>query len=222
MEQTILLVEDDLNTIETNKEALSDAGYRVLEAHTVSQAQNCIALEFPALIIIPTILPDGNGIELCRSIRKKSNAFILFLADDNKARAHIESLQAGGDDYLTKPCHPSILLAHIDVLFRRSIDKEQIVCGPLRLDSCALQAFLNDTDMLLSQKEFLILSLLIKNRGMVIDKETLYLKAWGRPIEGDSNALKVTLSRLRRKIESVGLEIESVRHRGYVFIASDL
>ena len=169
------------------------------------------------------MLPDGDGMDFCGEIRSSTRAHILFLTAKTEQADILRGLALGGDDYITKPFHPKELHARAEAVMRRrsmSMAEQIIKKGALTLDVVAAQAYVEDTDLLLQPREFALLLLLAQNEGEIMGAETLYEKAWGRPLAGDRNTLQVTVSKIRKKIEPAGYDIAVVRGKGYVFVKS--
>lgn len=211
----ILLVEDNPHITKINRDTFEEAGYRVSCAETVAQAQVLFHAEVPDLIVLDIMLPDGNGLELCRKIRGESNVPILFLSARSANAQIVEGLRAGGDDYLAKPYDLEVLLAKTEVLLRRGRVQTDIRLGPLYLDVVACTAYQNGKDLLLTRKDFSLLLLLVKNEGKAVPKEQIFEEVWKRPLSGDTQALWAAVSRLKRKLELGGASfVVHSPHRG--------
>lgn len=117
---TLLLVEDSKEVLEDNRKALVAAGYEVLAASTLAGARERLARRQPDLILLDVLLPDGNGVELCRELRDSTAAPILFLTSLGESEQIVEGLRAGGDDYVTKPYRMEELLARVEAQLRRT------------------------------------------------------------------------------------------------------
>ncbi len=219
MSRTILLVEDNEHIMKINRDTLTEAGYRVLEAETAAQAREIFTEEAPDLIVLDIMLPDGDGLELCRRIRGDSNIPIIFLSAKKENAEIIEGLKSGGDDYLPKPYDVDVLLARIEALLRRlGSVPETLTIGPLVLDIVSAAAYLDCENLLLTQKEFAVLFLLVKNAERVVDKEEIYGAVWGQSLNDDSAALWMLISRLKKKLRPAqsGLTISMRRGKGYI------
>lgn len=217
MKQTILLIEDNLDIMKINCSALAMCGYRILEAASIEQGQALLGQETFDLIILDIILPDGSGLDFCDKVRKKSEIPILFLSALGENQDIVIGLTRGGDDYLPKPYGLEVLLARVNALLRRTCHKPEavITIGELSLNTFTRRAMIGGEDILLTPKEFAILLYLVQNAGEKVPAEQLYEVAWGQPMMEDANAVRVAISRLRDKIESCGLRIETVWGRGY-------
>ena len=219
--KTILLVEDDPGITRLNRGLFEGAGYRVKEANSLSQAAWVLNEETPDLIVLDVMLPDGNGVDFCHSLRSESDKPpILFLSVKKQAPEIVEGFRAGGDGYLPKPYDIDVLLANAEALIRRS---EQIVPrlikGGLELDLVSDAAYLYGEDMMLTQKEFALLLLFAQTPGKAMSPEYLYERVWKKPMIDDDCAVKNTVYRLRKKLKPTGMDIVFQRNKGYIFIA---
>jgi len=217
---TILLVEDNVDLNNANRRTLELRHYSVHAAFTLAQARECLNQTEPDIILLDVMLPDGDGFEFCNEIRGKTQAHILFLTAKTEHEDMVRGLTTGGDDYITKPFHAEELLARVKAVMRRrkmDIPLKRITRGRLSIDFVSDQAFVDGKDLLLSQKEFSILCLLVQNEGNVLGAEHIYESVWGQPIGNDKNAVQVAISRLRGKIKPAGYGISVIRGSGYVF-----
>jgi DNA-binding response OmpR family regulator len=216
--KTILCVEDELSVLANNHTVLSQAGYIVLTAENLCQAREHLA-QNPDAIVLDIMLPDGNGMDFLQELRAQANHTpVIMLTAWNKNADIARGLAAGANDYLGKPFEYGVLLARLEAMFR-NVERvpEVIEKPPLKLDIMAGQAFLNGTDMLLTQKEFALLLLFVQNEGRPMSAEYLYEKVWRQEIQGGKSALKNTVYRLRKKLEANRFDIQFSRHSGYTF-----
>ena len=213
----ILLIEDNRDIMKINASALNMRGYTVLCAGTLEEGRDLLLFHSVDLIVLDVMLPDGNGIAWCRKVKAVSDVPILFLSALGESADIIAGLRAGGDDYLSKPYDLEVLAARIETRLRGAAQPRYLHFGPLRLDTLSLTAFLKEEDLLLTQKEFSVLLLLIKNANHTIDKEQLYRSVWGQPLAGDGRALYTVISRLKKKLEQKesGISIALQRAEGY-------
>lgn len=218
---TILLVEDDEHIMNINRNKLTKAGYRVLEAETLREAAAVLETESPDLIVLDVMLPDGSGINWCSKIRGGgSEPPILFLSAKNETPDILDGFKAGGDDYLTKPYDLNILLARIKVLLEKaSRVPKTLKKGTLTLVIASQRAYLNGRDIILSAKEFALLLMFMQNEGATLGAEDIYARVWGQPMVGDNRTLKKCIYSLRDKLAEGGCEymVSSVYGKGYRF-----
>ena len=215
---TILLVEDNPHIMKINAEALTMYGYEVLRAATAAECRNAMRWHPVDLVVLDIMLPDGNGVELCRELKESYHVPILFLSALGDNRDVVEGLRAGGDDYLAKPYDLEVLAARIDARLRQERAKSRYVSyGNLRLDTLSCCGYLGDTDLLLTQKEFAVLLLLVHNAEESVSKQKVLREVWNTETEDDNRALWTLISRLRRKLNSERsrIEISSKRGDGY-------
>lgn len=164
--------------------------------------------------MLDIMLPDANGLDLCRELKSQYHIPILFLTALGENRDVVEGLRAGGDDYLTKPYDLEVLVARVEARLRGSSDSRRYVtCGCLRLDTVSLTGFVNGRDIQLTQKEFTVLLLLAQNAERRVPSSELAREVWGAGPEQENNALWTLVSRLRKKLRSdeSRLEIASLR-----------
>ena len=218
----ILLVEDNADLNESNSRVLTRRGYEVQSALTLAEARLKLAEVEPDIILLDVELPDGNGMDFCEEIRDKTAAHILFLTSKIEHENMVLGLKFGGDDYITKPFHLDELLARIDAAMRRRmIDKkpvQTITKGTLTLDIATNHAFLNGENLSLTPTEFSLLVLFVQNKGKTLDTAYLYEEVRKQPMNGDSNAIRQHISRLKKKLESASngeYTIFASRNEGY-------
>ena len=215
---TILLVEDNPHIMKINAEALTLYGYEVLQAATAKACRQAMEWHPVDLVVLDIMLPDGDGVQLCRELKENYRVPILFLSALGESRDVVEGLRAGGDDYLAKPYDLEELAARIEARLRQERARSRYVSyGPLRLDVFSGRGCLGDADLQLTQKEFAVLLLLVQHAGETVSKEEVLREVWNVEAEDDSRALWTLISRLRRKLDSERsrLEISSRRGDGY-------
>ncbi|MDR2108266.1 MAG: response regulator transcription factor [Coriobacteriales bacterium] len=221
----ILLVEDNADLNRANRRLLALQGYTVRVALTAAEARRQLAVLEPDVILLDVMLPDDDGFCLCDEIRRTTSAHIIFLTAKTEHADLVRGLACGGDDYIMKPFHHDELLARVEAAIRRRrMDKaptQTLTKGALTLDIVANQAFLNNTNLLLTPKEFALLLVLVQSEGKTLSADFLYERVWKQPIAGDRSALKTAISRLRTKIAVGGFDIISQRRQGYTFEASE-
>lgn len=213
MRETILLVEDNPHIMAINAEVLSGEDYRVLQA---LDGKTCMALlkeNDVDLIVLDIMLPDADGLALCGRIKAEYDVPILFLSALGENAQIIEGLRAGGDDYLPKPYDIGVLLARIEARLRADRRGKRVLSfGALRLDTVSMLGYAGERDLLLTQKEYLLLLTLMQNGDRLIGKDELYETVWGASPGGDHSALYTAVSRLNKKLD--GSFVRVVFHRG--------
>ena len=215
MSYTILLVEDNPHIMEINREALIMEDYTVLEAADGRACMKQLAAHDVDLIVLDIMLPDTDGLTLCRRIKEQYGTPILFLSALGESGQIIEGLRAGGDDYLPKPYDIGVLLARIEARLRAARgDKRFVRFGSLRLDTVTMIAWSSETDLLLTQKEFILLLSLAKNVNRLVSKEALYREVWGADPGESNTVIYTTVSRLNKKLDDAEAGLRVVLHRG--------
>src|SRR5216684_1886326 len=204
--QTVLVVEDEASIASFVSLYLKNAGYTVRTASTGAQALDQVASEMPALIVLDLNLPDIDGIEVCRRIRKSADIPILMLTARDEDVDKIIGLEVGADDYLTKPFNPRELVARVKSVLRRSapdrkeLESAQIRHGDLAVDAGRREVHVGDEEIQLAPKEFDLLWELLDHRGLVLTRDQLLERVWGYTFAGDTRTVDVHVRQLRRKL----------------------
>lgn len=215
----VLLVEDNPYIMEINATALAMKGYRVVRAETVQACWEQLRLHNVGVIVLDVLLPDGDGLALCRAIKAQYDVPILFLSALGEKQDIIQGLAAGGDDYLPKPYDLDIFVARVEARLRAGqhiYERKRV--GPLEMDLLTGRAYWAGRDLRLTQKEFSVVVYLAKHRGRVVPAEELYEAVWGQPLADDLQSLRMTISRLKQKLgsgEEGEVTISSYRGSGY-------
>jgi DNA-binding response OmpR family regulator len=205
--QTVLVVEDEASIASFVSLYLKNAGYGVKTAATGGDALTQAAAHEPALIVLDLMLPDIDGIEVCKRIRQRSDVPILMLTARDEDVDKIIGLEVGADDYLTKPFNPRELVARVKSILRRATperrerETEVIVHGDLRIDAGRREVHVVDEEIQLAPKEFDLLWELLDHRGLVLTRDQLLERVWGYTFAGDTRTVDVHVRQLRRKLE---------------------
>jgi two-component system, OmpR family, KDP operon response regulator KdpE len=199
----VLVVDDELQILRALRVILRDAGFEVVTAQSAEEALDAAALRAPDAAIVDLILPDGNGIEVCRSIREWSQLPILVLSAVGEEGEKIRALDAGADDYVTKPFAPGELIARLNAALRRAGPAEEpsLSIDGLEVDLAAHRVRRAGEEIHLTPKEFDLLRVLARNRGRLLTHRALLGEVWGHAFEEDTHTLRVHIANLRRKIE---------------------
>jgi DNA-binding response OmpR family regulator len=222
---TILLVEDDATLSETLRYNLEREGYTVIMANDGVQGLDRARRDQPDLIILDIMLPRLDGFSVCRILRQESAVPILMLTARQDEVDRIAGLELGADDYVAKPFSLGELLARVRAIMRRTdrqplTNREVLDAGALRVDTGSRRAWRDGGELNLSQKEFDLLTCLIRNRGMALSRDVLLERVWGFDFLGDSRTVDVHIRWLREKVEpdpSRPVYIQTVRGVGYRF-----
>jgi DNA-binding response OmpR family regulator len=204
--ETILVVEDEASIASFVSLYLKNAGYDVKTAATGGEALNQAASSEVTLIILDLMLPDVDGIEVCRRIRKTSDVPILMLTARDEDVDKIIGLEVGADDYLTKPFNPRELVARVKSILRRAAperrEKESATIrhGDLHIDAGRREVHVGKEEIQLAPKEFDLLWELLDHRGLVLTRDQLLERVWGYTFAGDTRTVDVHVRQLRRKL----------------------
>ena len=217
--RTVLLVDDDQNLREVAHYALSQAGFRVEEAANGRDALAAARARPPDLIVLDVRMPEMDGLEVCRELRKTSRVPIDFLSSADEEIDRVLGLELGGDDYLGKPFSPRELVARARAVLRR-LDpqvaaKDVLRRGPLALDEERFEASWNGNAIVLTVTEFNLLAALLRAPGKVFTRDELISRAYDG-IAVSERTVDSHLRRVRAKLAAVGGEpIETVHGLGY-------
>ncbi len=223
----VLIVDDEPEIKELINLYLTREGYEVLSAGSAATAVNATRDNNPDLIILDILLPDQNGIDTCQELRELTKAPILFVSCKDEDQDKIQGLQAGGDDYITKPFSPGELVARVNAHLRRNKllrilqpERSPIQFPGLRIDASCYSVTVDDAEIMLTSKEFELLELLARHPNQVFTPERLFDLIWHENSLGDYRTVVVHISNLRRKIEpdpSNPKYVLTVRGAGYKF-----
>jgi len=228
----ILVVEDEDSISEPFAEALRRAGFEPLVTRTAAGALEMTDGAEPDLVVLDLTLPDGDGRDVCRELRRRSDVPILMLTARGTEMDKVVGLELGADDYVVKPFSAREVISRIRAVLRRSVPRdgpsageEPIRIGELELDPAARVATLGGEQLDLSRKEFDLLAELMRNAGRVVKREDLMAKVWDVNWFGSTKTLDVHIGWLRRKLgddPSRPHYIETVRGVGFRFAAPEV
>ena len=204
MAERVLVVDDEMQITRVLRTALSAQGYDVRTANEPEEALRLVADWMPDLIITDLMMPGMTGIELSRAIRTKSDVPILVLSVRDQERTKIEALDAGADDYVTKPFSTQELLARVRAHLRRAPDRNTDVAievGDFVVDTAAHSVTVSGRAVHLTPKEFDLLLHFARNAGKVITHRTLLTSVWGAQSAQQPEYLRVFVGQLRKKLQ---------------------
>ena len=215
-----LVLEDDGRLRSLVVRTLARAGLACDEAAKIAEAEELMDLHAYDLLVLDRMLPDGDGLDVCKRARKKGfTQSILMLTALDDAESTVEGLSEGADDYLGKPFDLEVLTARARALLRRNDRRPttELACGDLRLDPGKRSAWKGGEALVLTAREFAILEALMRRPGAAITREEILEQAWGEREEPMSNTVDVLIARLRKKIDTPkkASRIETVRGMGY-------
>ena len=219
--QRILVAEDDGEIRQALDRILTFEGYEVITANVGAAALELIKDEQPTAILLDVMMPFVDGLAVCRKLRQRGDRTpVLMLTARHEVRDRVAGLDAGADDYLTKPFELEELLARVRALLRRVDDggADKLQAGPFTLDVPRRLVSGPSGDIDLTRTEFAILELLMRNEGIGLARSVMYDRIWGYDFGDSSRSLDVHIGYLRRKLEADGTPriIETVRGIGFV------
>lgn len=221
----ILIVDDEADIIEFVKYNLEKEGFQVVTAEDGEKALEVAMAEKPNLMLLDIMMPGIDGVEVCRKIRSMpgmESTLVAFLTARNEDFTQIAALDVGGDDFITKPIRPRVLVSRIHALLRRSQRKvngeeesHKIHLGELTIDKESYTVHKGNTVMELAKKEFELLSLLASRPGKVFTRDEIFHKVWGPDVIVGNRTIDVHIRKLREKIGDS--YIKTLKGIGYKF-----
>ena len=202
----VMVVEDEPQMRRFLRASLASRGFRLVEAATANEVTALVTSHSPEVILLDLGLPDGDGIEIARGIREWSRVPIIVISARGREADKVEALDAGADDYLTKPFGVNELLARIRVALRRARDANPsttpiLQLGPLHIDFARREVKVDQCDVHLTPIEYRLLALLAQNAGRVMTQGQILQQVWGRGHDEQAHYVRVYMAQLRRKIE---------------------
>ena len=217
----VLIIEDEVRLASTLQDLLDMNGYTADVCHDGESGLDNALSGIYDVVLLDVMLPKMDGFTVLRNLRAAGNAVpVLMLTARSELSDRVEGLDCGADYYLTKPFEPRELLACIRALTRRQPElrsSDAVEFGDLKLDKSAFTLSCGDRSLRLSRKEFDMMELLMRNRDMVLTKETLLLKIWGYESDAEDNNVEVYVSFLRKKLDHLHskVKIKTIRMVGY-------
>lgn len=226
-DKKVLVVDDDAKTVELVKLYLDRDGYQVLTAYDGVEALRLAREGYPDLIVLDLMLPDIDGLEICRTLRRESDVPIIMLTARTTDRDKLAGLDTGADDYVTKPFSPKELAARVRAVLRRLPGErgpEEIKTGKLSMNLSTHEAWFAGRPLNLTSVEFKLLGILAKEPGRVHSRTSLIEEALGYDFEGFDRTIDVHILNLRRKMEpdpGRPRYIKTVYGLGYKFVGGE-
>ena len=223
----VLVVDDDVKTVELVRLYLDRDGYQVLTAYDGVEALRLARENRPDLIVLDLMLPDIDGLEVCRTLRHESDVPVIMLTARTTDQDKLTGLDLGADDYVTKPFSPKELAARVRAVLRRLPGErgpEEIKSGELSMDFMKHEAWLAGRPLNLTSVEFKLLGILAKEPGRVFSRASLIEEALGYDFEGFDRTIDVHILNLRRKLEpdpSHPKYIKTIYGVGYKFVGGE-
>ncbi len=200
----VLVCDDEAQILRALRVILRDAGFEALPASDGEEALDLAAVQRPDAAIIDLVLPDIDGVEVCRRLREWSEMPIIVLSAVGEEDAKVRALAAGADDYVTKPFGPRELIARLEAVLRRVTpegEDSHVAVEGLEVDLAARTVRRDGEDVHLTPTEFDLLRVLVRNRGRLMTHRELLRSVWGPGYQEDSQVLRAHVANLRRKIE---------------------
>jgi two-component system KDP operon response regulator KdpE len=210
----VLICDDEPQILRALTIVLSAAGFEVIPAASAGEALDRAALRLPHAAIIDLMLPDGDGVEVCRRLREWSDMPILVLSAIDEEQEKVRALKLGADDYVTKPFASNELLARLEASLRRAAPESvepTIIVGDLEIDLGARTVINGAGEIRLTAIEYELLRLLVRNRGKVLTHRHLLTEVWGPAYDADVATLRFHIANLRKKLEPPGRREHLIR-----------
>ncbi|MCR5597667.1 MAG: response regulator transcription factor [Lachnospiraceae bacterium] len=219
--QTILIVDDESRMRKLLSDFLTKNGYSVLEAENGKQALDIFLSEKDiSLMILDVMMPEMDGWEVCREVRKSSALPIIMLTARAEEKDELLGFKLGVDEYISKPFSPKILVARVEAILRRTSDVssgELIECGAIRVDQTAHIVYVDGDLVELSVKEFELLVYFMENKGIALSREKILNSVWNYDYFGDARTIDTHVKKLRSKLGARGNYIHTIWGLGYKF-----
>ena len=215
--QVIMVVDDDENIAQLVRLYLEKEGFEVVSFPRGDSALTAFKSNPPALLLLDIMLPGMDGWQVCRAIRQISSIPIIMLSAKDETFDKVLGLELGADDYITKPFGVMELISRVKALLRRidRVKKEDLNYGTIRIDVSRHTVQVDGNEVELTYKEYEILKYLMKNRGIVLTRDSLMEKIWGYDFEHGNRTVDVHIQSLRKKLGTAGDAIQTIRNVGY-------
>lgn len=221
---TVLLVDDDAELLELLKSLLQGAGFAVVQAMDGTEALQKIEKQRVDLVVLDVSLPVLDGISVCQRLRLESSLPVLMLSSHGRPSEKVRGLEAGADDYLSKPFDPDELLARVRSLLRRSrtsgdLAPNSLSLGALELDARRHTVRTGERTVALTRIEFSILEQLMRQPGQTVSRAGLLQAIWGNDFDGQTRTIDTHIRNLRLKLGKSSVELRAVRGVGFQLLS---
>jgi two-component system, OmpR family, KDP operon response regulator KdpE len=217
----VLVCDDEPQILRAVKVVLRSAGFEPVATSTMHEALDQAALHPPAAAILDLLLPDGDGIELCRRLRAWTSAPIILLSAVGDEDEKVRALEAGADDYVVKPFAPRELVARLQAALRRAAGTGELAVlrvDGMEVDLAERRVVVAGEAVHLTPKEFELLRVLLRHRGRLMTHSALLTEVWGPTYADEVGVLRTHMANLRRKLAGGGKAIETELGVGYRFV----
>lgn len=215
----ILLADDEIKIRSTIKDYLSAKGFDVITAKDGADALEKFGEEEFDLIILDVMMPNFDGFDTCRAVRRRSNIPVLFLTAKGQERDFLQGFECGCDDYIVKPFPLSVLYEKCLALIKRyrGISEDNLITvGKISVNLEKRKIFSNGEEIYFSDKDFKILCYLMKNKGIVLSRDLILTRVWGYDFDGDSRVVDTHIKRIRKALGVCSNQIKTIVNAGYV------
>lgn len=215
--KTILIVDDEQLMRRIVSDYLKARGYRLLEAQDGVEALRIFEQERPDLVLLDVMMPQMDGLTVCKTIRKTDNTPIILLTAKDSEEDELKGFDVGADEYIAKPFSLKILAARVEAVLRRHTSDQKQNTSRLRIDPLAREVYVDDRAIELTYTEFELLSFLITNQNIALSRDTILDNVWQYDYFGDSRTVDTHVKKLRSKLGEAGELIKTVRGIGYKY-----
>ena len=215
--KTILIADDELRIRKLVADFLLREGYLVLEADNGKTALAMLAKEKIDLVILDVMMPEQDGLSVCREIRKTSSVPVIMLTARGEEIDQLFAFELGADEYVTKPFSPKILTARVNALFRRLENESSVVSNGLNIDTVSRQVSIDLQTVDLSPKEYELLAFLVETKGKALSRQQILNQVWNYDYFGDLRTVDTHINRLRTKLGEKSSLVQTIRGYGYRF-----
>ena len=215
--RTILITDDELRIRKLVADFLLHEGYTVLEAENGRIALEILEKEKVDLVILDVMMPEQDGLSVCREIRKKSSIPVIMLTAKSEEIDQLFAFELGADEYVTKPFSPKILTARVNALLRRLETETPLNANGLVIDTESRQVSIDAQPLELSPKEYDLLAYLIDNKGKALSRQQILNQVWNYDYFGDLRTVDTHINRLRTKLGEKSSLVQTIRGYGYRF-----